>query len=418
MPKRIAVFSDGTGQSVGCQESNVLRLCKMLDLSEQSKQVAIYDPGIGTHVGKYRLESELKVSNQMYVIDSNPKWQFLRWLRAPGELGFGVGTDANIKQLYCALIKAYNPGDQIYLFGFSRGAFTVRALAGLLYRCGLLNSNAISQIDTAWLWYQKHYAGFGESERSAYRANVDTFRRKYSRPCDIRFLGVWDTVKSVGYINPMNLPHTRHNPIIRTVRHAVALDECRSFYVPTTWGGVKGESPAVYAPASFELDATDDPPGIPQDVEEVWFPGNHLDVGGGYPANESASASNSLRWMISAARRCGLDVSKAKYKAIFPREQDELVVNRHDEMTDTLFGCMAWWLIDRSPRWDLENWPRPPRTKFSHEPAGPRNLSKWIRCGMVSVHESARSIYPEATAPWRDVPTKFIATAENDFSTD
>src|SRR5262245_40816564 len=132
MPKRIVVLSDGTGQSVGHNDSNVLRLCKLLDLSEHSKQIAIYDPGIGTHVSLKHIESGLQLSERLRLADSNPDALLLRHLRQPFELGFGAGASANIKQLYSALVHVYEPGDDLFLFGFSRGAFTVRALAGLI----------------------------------------------------------------------------------------------------------------------------------------------------------------------------------------------------------------------------------------------------------------------------------------------
>src|SRR5215475_2559085 len=91
MSRRIAVFSDGTGQSVGRNDSNVLRLCRMLDL-DGSDQIAIYDPGIGTHVSLNRLQTGLKVSKQMRLADSNPDSQLLRRVRIPVEMGFGFGT--------------------------------------------------------------------------------------------------------------------------------------------------------------------------------------------------------------------------------------------------------------------------------------------------------------------------------------
>jgi uncharacterized protein (DUF2235 family) len=160
MTKRIAVLSDGTGQSTAGDASNVLRLCKVLDLSAGSQQVAIYDPGIGTHVRREALESGLQVSERRQLADSNPSWWLVRRLRTPFELGFGAGAEANIKELYCALIKSYEPGDQIYLFGFSRGAFTVRALAGLVHRCGLLRNDALAEVDTAFCWYRKHLTSF------------------------------------------------------------------------------------------------------------------------------------------------------------------------------------------------------------------------------------------------------------------
>jgi len=416
MPKNIAIFSDGTGQATGRNDSNVLRLCKLLDLSSSSAQVAIYDPGIGTHIRKNRLEAALQASERMRIADSNSQSDVLHWLRIPFELGFGAGATANIKQLYRALIESYEPNDKIYLFGFSRGAFTVRALAGFIYRCGLLENDAVDRIDEAFGWCGQHYTALKGTARLEYRARVDAFRRQCSRPCDIRFLGVWDTVKSVGYLHPMNFPHTRHNPIIGDVRHALALDERRSFYAHTTWGGITARGGgrkadtrrAVCAPASFDLDATDDPEGEPQRVKEVWFPGNHADVGGGYPA--SAAANNSLRWMIAEARDCELIFDNERYEAIFPKDQDEPVTERHDEMTATVGRKVFWWLADRSPRWDLQNEPPPPITKPTHTPAGPRKIEDSIRDGKVGVHESARAVYDPAIAPWRDLPTEFVST--------
>jgi uncharacterized protein (DUF2235 family) len=418
MPRRIAIFSDGTGQSIGRNDSNVLRLCKMLDL-RSGEQIAIYDPGIGTHVSLNKLNAGLEISDWMHLADSNPDSQLLRHLRIPGELAFGSGAITNIRQLYLALVDRYEPGDEIHLFGFSRGAFTVRALAGLIYRCGVLQRKAADKVDTALGWYRDHYASFDEQGRAAYRAKVDAFRREFCRPANIRFLGAWDTVKSVGYLKPVNLPHTRHNPIIQTVRHALALDERRSFYVPTTWGGLVGDKwPAVSAPASFDLDATDNPAGIAQDVEEVWFPGNHSDVGGGYPADESAPANNSLRWMIREAAHCDLKFDDAKYLAAFPREKDQPLTCRHDEMRDSLRWRLVWSVADRTPRNELHNEPPPPRIERTRKPAGPRNVVDSLRRtpnggGKVSIHETARGVYPDANPPWSRVDStslEFVST--------
>lgn len=420
MPKSIVVLSDGTGQSVGRNDSNVLRLCKLLDLSERSDQIAIYDPGIGTHVSLKRVETGLQLSKRLQLADSNPETMLLRWLRQPLELGFGLGFTANIKQLYLALICEYELGDYIYLFGFSRGAFTVRALAGLIYRCGVLKKDSAAQVDAALGWCKQHYTGLCPAQRVAYRAQVDAFRRQHSQPCNVHFLGVWDTVKSVGYLNPKAPPHTRHNPIVKHVRHALSIDECRSFYLHTTWGGLDGESrPAVYVPASFDLDVTDNDHRHPQDVKEVWFPGNHADVGGGYPKNESAPANNSLRWMLAEAQCCGLSLDPQRYGVLFPREEDEPVTYRHDEMSDHLTRRIGWALAEYAPRMTLHNEPPPPTKKFTSTPAGPRSIADSLRsvdkCLKVCIHESARGVYPEASAPWRAVPEasrRFVATID------
>ena len=141
------------------------------------------------------------------------------------------------------------------------------------------------------------------------KEKVREFREKYSHPCNIRFLGIFDTVKSVGYLRPKNLPHTRHNPIVQTVCHALSLHERRSFYAPTTWGGLYANTrPAVYVPACWGSGRYG--PAIRwQDVREVWFAGDHSDVGGGYPRECSSPAHVSLRWTLEEARARGLMIS-------------------------------------------------------------------------------------------------------------
>lgn len=398
--RRIVVLSDGTGQSVGRDDSNVLRLCRMLDLSAESRQLAIYDPGIGTHVDAKRLCVELP---EVRLADPNPRSSALRRLRRPLELGFGLGTAENIRQLYRALIDAYEPGDEIFLFGFSRGAFTVRALAGVIFRCGVLHRASVAQTDRALSLCQRHYTGLGAA-RAGYRAQVDAFRREHSRPCNIRFLGIWDTVKSVGYLRPKNLPHTRHNPIVEHVRHALSIDERRSFYLHTTWGGLCGEErPAVYAPASFDLDLTDCPQGKPQDVKEVWFAGNHSDVGGGYPDAESSAATIPLRWMMIEAQACGLQFDESRSEAILNLQ--ESITQRHDEMRDRLARRILWTIAEYTPRKELQNEPPPPMTHWKCRPAGPRRIAASLRrmadgSEGVCVHRSACGVYPTVPPPW------------------
>ena len=131
------------------------------------------------------------------------------------------------------------------------------------------------------------------------------------------------------------------------------------------------ERPAAYAPASFDLDATDNPEGLAQDVKEVWFPGNHADVGGGYPANESAPANNALRWMIAEARAFELSFDAKRYNAIFPREEDEPVTRRHDEMRDQKTRQVLWSVL-QSARLDgscTMSRRRPALTSPVHRPA-------------------------------------------------
>ena len=312
MGKNIAIFADGTGNTVGKHDTNVLRLCKMADIWNPHLQLVIYDPGVGTRATPAELEDAFRRPGSTYEcngplpIEDSPRGLAVLLLGS----GFGYGTKWNIKRLYSELAKHYDPGDRVYLFGFSRGAFTARALAGLIYRCGLIKRCHRDKeiIEEAYELYRRHFQEEEISEkRRRKQVEVREFREKYAHPCNIRFLGIFDTVKSVGYFSPRNLSHTRHNPIVQTVRHALSLHERRSFYAPTTWGGstpirdqrssclpVRGSGRCRYGPAIRR-----------QDVKEVWFAGCHSDVGGGYPPGASSPADVSLRWMLEEARAHG-----------------------------------------------------------------------------------------------------------------
>ena len=242
---------------------------------------------------------------------------------------------------------------------------------------------------------------------------MEEFRRSCSHPSNIRFLGIWDTVKSVGYIRPKNLPHTRHNPIVQTVRHAVSLDERRSMYAMTTWGGLDADTrPATYVPASWGTHMAQRPPIEWQDVEEVWFAGSHADVGGGYAANVSSPADVSLKWMIDEAVSHGASVSDAGYRTM--QHADRIVASHlHDELrrrgtwTDLFWRCL-WTTLEHVPRWELSNEPPPPSRLFRARPAGPRALGHALREQVVTVHRTAEPCYPDAEAPWAGLPVRFV----------
>jgi hypothetical protein len=124
------------------------------------------------------------------------------------------------------------------------------------------------------------------------------FRRAFGRRCGVHFMGLWDTVKSVGWIyNPLKFPFTMRNRIIMTIRHAVAIDERRCFYRQNLWGEAYPH----------------------QDVKEVWFAGAHGDVGGSYPPKESGLSQITLEWMIEEARSRGLLVRAGRYEEVVPR---------------------------------------------------------------------------------------------------
>jgi uncharacterized protein (DUF2235 family) len=414
MGKRIVILADGTGNTVSQDDSNVLRLCRMLDLSRPEQQIALYDPGVGTRTTTDELRRALPPGAQFIDDERDRESRFALYVRWLLGLGFGLGTDRNLRQLYAWLARVYEPGDTIYLFAFSRGAFTVRALAGLIYRCGLLRPDNVALVSEALRRYKKHYEGVrNATDLRSLKLDIASFRRANSHPANVRFLGVWDTVKSVGYLRPKNLPHTRHNPIVQTVRHAVSLNERRSMYAMTTWGGLDADTrPATFVPAWWGVDQIGRPPIEWQDVEEVWFAGNHADVGGGYPSDQRWPADVSLRWMINEARHCELLVSEPVDQ---PKEGIECVsesqlhdeLNRRGTWTD-LFWRRWWRFLEWVPRLELNNEPPPPRRAFRWGPAGPRRLSDAYREGVVTIHRSAKDCYKKAEAPWAGVETRFV----------
>jgi hypothetical protein len=272
MDKNIVVCCDGTGNEYGDQNSNVLKLYSVLPKSN-TRQLTFYDPGVGTLSLPAALTQPVRLASRILG------------------LAFGLGISANIADAYRFLMRAYEPGDRVYLFGFSRGAYTARAVAAMLYKCGLLdrrNDNLVPYAMKIFKYERRPriYAGF---------------RRTFSRRCAVRFLGIWDTVSSVGWIyDPLTLQFTRRNPIVRTVRHAVSIDERRCFYRQNMWG------------EPFEG----------QDVKQVWFAGVHADVGGSYPERESGLAQIALKWMIEEAIQHELLIDSKRYAMVVPGSEE------------------------------------------------------------------------------------------------
>jgi uncharacterized protein (DUF2235 family) len=212
-----------------------------------------------------------------------------RWEHLLGG-GLGVGLSRNVQECYRFIVDAYEPGDKLYFFGFSRGAFTARSTVGLVRNCGILRREHRGRVAEGYTLYRNPRK---DTQPSGIAAEL--FRRTYSHPeVFIDFVGVWDTVGALGIpidgFRPPRLSRlwafhdTTLSRYVLNAFHAVAVDERRKPFRPTLW--VKKD------------DASD------QTLEQVWFAGVHCDVGGGYRDPELSEIP--LLWMADKARDCGL----------------------------------------------------------------------------------------------------------------
>jgi uncharacterized protein (DUF2235 family) len=278
MTRNVVVCLDGTGNQFGEHNTNVVKLFRVL-VRDHAQQLAYYDPGVGT------------------LADPALKTPIAKTVNKCLGLAFGRGLTRNVVEAYSYVMDHYQDGDRLFLFGFSRGAYTARVLAGFLHHCGLLEPGCQHLIPYALKQYTK-----AKMCRDDWRIAA-RFKKTYGRQLThngeptgafpVHFLGLWDSVSTLGWVwDPVFLPYTTNNPGVATVRHALAIDERRSFFRPLFWGGE-------------HLDR--------QDVKQVWFAGVHADIGGGYPEEESGLAKISLEWMIREAQHHGLVIDEPSY---------------------------------------------------------------------------------------------------------
>jgi uncharacterized protein (DUF2235 family) len=274
--KNIVLLSDGTGNSAAKKnKTNVWRLYEALDLHDRH-QIAMYDDGVGSR-------------------DST-------WSKILGG-AFGFGLKRNVIELYKYLCRNYraaeqnndDKADRIYLFGFSRGAFTVRVLAGLITVIGLCcDYDSEEDLDRKAL---ENYRKYRERYHHGFLSKLINLFRDKPEVCanihpDIQFIGVWDTVDAYVFpmdelailwdflIYPIRFPDQDLSPKVKGACHALAVDDERQTFHPVMWNE-KGETGRI---------------------EQVWFPGVHADVGGGYPKRSLSLVA--LDWMISKVEAC------------------------------------------------------------------------------------------------------------------
>jgi uncharacterized protein (DUF2235 family) len=274
MAKQLVVCCDGTWNVPDqlrdgiAAPTNVAKLALGIATGGDSGQLLYYEPGVGTASDEHLLGG-----------------------------AFGFGLSHNIRNCYRFLARSYEPGDMVYLFGFSRGAYTARSLAGLIRNCGILRAENLEHVDEAFAFYRDRTS---RTHPSALASQL--FRRMYSHDeDDIHFIGVWDTVGALGI--PSEFPgwealsghlegwqelwgfhDTQLSSHVQFAYHALAIDEQREAFAPTLW--------------------TQDSAVAGQTVEQVWFAGVHTEVGGG--SRDASLSDIALLWLVERATRCGL----------------------------------------------------------------------------------------------------------------
>jgi uncharacterized protein (DUF2235 family) len=282
--KRLVICCDGTWQRLyGDALTNVALTARAVASRDAQghPQIVYYSEGVGASLSGLSL------------------WQGMT----------GADLDDNLLEAWLFLNLNYEPGDQIYLFGFSRGAYTVRSLAGLLRKIGVLRRAHVDKARDALDLYRTRDIAADSPETERFRtAHAIAWPRLAAPftapPVDlrIRYLGLWDTVGSLGI--PRLLPisvglnrsyefhDTALSRSVEFARHAVAIDERRAAFAPTLWSNVDAFNP----------------PGAAPRVAQMWFPGDHGGVGGG----EARGLSNcALMWVLEGAERAGLGIERA-----------------------------------------------------------------------------------------------------------
>jgi len=270
--KRLVCCLDGTWNTPDqagnpTSVTRIMRAIRPVD-ADGIQQIVFYDRGVGTGGWLNRLRG--------------------------GALGRGLGE--NVRDAYRFLVNNYQPDDEIHVFGFSRGAFTARSLCGLIGRIGLLPDERAYTTEDAWNVYRS------PAEDPERRAKLDAIAAHANADVRVRLVGVWDTVGALGIPNDWFTWNMRRRYAFHDTQlghgidhafHALAIDERRGPFVPTLWRLPPGEI----------LPATDE--AVPDEtrtvVEQVWFPGVHTDIGGGYADNRLSNAP--LDWMIRRVRQ-------------------------------------------------------------------------------------------------------------------
>ena len=354
MAKNIVVLCDGTNNSLVEPITNIGHLSKIADVGNPDGQLPYYDAGVGVQADpRMRTRITSKVS---------------QWFGS----AFGAGLVANVHQAYRFLAENHQDGDRVFMFGFSRGAYTVRVLAGLLENCGLLRREFETNSEKVVKAFQDLY------KTETGRLQCEQMRTEWSRPCPVHFMGVFDTVSSLGWAwSPETFPNTAFMPQVKILRHAMAVDERRAKFRTNRVQLIKG-----------------------YDTKQIWFAGVHSDVGGGYQAPHHKLSRVPLRWMLGEAAAAGMQVNAGIEQGL---DLDSTYLQ--DEQAGQNESLSGAWHA-------LEYMSLPHRTEVSpgvweegkrrYRGAGWRNIP-----GTFTAHESLRRrTAPVRNLNWKDALTK------------
>lgn len=408
MSKNIVLLSDGTGNSSSkIFKTNVWRLFGALDLRDPNKQVAFYDDGVGT---------------------SSFKW----WAAFTGI--FGIGLKRNILDIYCFCCRNYIDGDRIFGFGFSRGSFTIRVLAGFIAKIGLVpyNNDEAELRAKAIVAYREYRRQGTEKTMARYHLRVlrairDFFsQRLMGKPSyvelkptlvvvrKIEFLGLWDTVDAYGgpieeivravdyWYWPLSLPDRFMNAKIQRACHALGLEDERDAFKPVLWDEryVKTSDGLVpieqgWTPPNGDLAVIDR-----ERMSQVWFVGVHSDIGGGYPRDGLAHFT--LDWMIDRARVYDLE--------LLDEDVVELAseADRFDKLNDSRHGVGAYYRYKPRKLADIYNLP-PYRLSVKEDW---RHIRQLFSGTPDPEHEVVRQLAPEVPLLKRPEPKVHDAVFE------
>ncbi|KZT42652.1 hypothetical protein SISSUDRAFT_979749 [Sistotremastrum suecicum HHB10207 ss-3] len=367
--RNLVLCFDGTDAKFRSKNTNVVKFFGLLQKENVDRQMCYYQAGIGTYVSPGMVSP------------------LTSWLAKVADEAVAWYLDHHVMGGYRFLMQNYRAGDKICLFGFSRGAYTARALAAMLYSVGLLPQDNQEQIAFAYAVYKK--TGSQKTNKKTNYSGDDAmgqarkFKQTFCRPVVIEFVGCWDTVASTGLLMSKTLPFVSSNTAIRVFRHALSLDEHRVKYIPNTWHrtaptpteAARDPQKASYASgynSPHEKMGHETRPET--DVLEVWFAGCHSDVGGGnQPSEQTGTLSTlTLSWMVHEviASQCGILFEEtylaqagiaitAQEPTIHPRLLRTFEIDAFSApITDSLKSKPWWWILELLPlrrSWQDEN---------------------------------------------------------------